>query len=382
MERSIMNDDDNIYEQFRANVRRLATAKIAPHAAACDEEARFPEESLKAFKELDLVGLAFDEEIGGQAGDVLTQSIALEELGRVCASSSLTLMVIWAGSVPVAKHGSATLRDDVIRPAVKGDTVFSICLTEPQTGSNLFALKTRAEKIGSEWVLKGQKRFISNATRSDWYTVLARTGEKAFGLFVVHKDDPGLSFGKKERKLGIRASPTADVIFDDCRIPEHRCVGDPAKGYDYITDSLSYTRILIGAQALGIAQGAFDAAVAYTSGREQFGQVISRFQMIRGIVADLATKIEASRSLLYRAAQALDAKNPSARSLASMAKLLCSDTAMEVATQAVQLHGGVGYTCDFPVERMMRDAKITQIYEGTNEIQRLIIAKNIYDGLE
>lgn len=377
-----MNDDDNIYEQFRANVRRLATAKIAPHAAACDEEARFPEESLKAFKELDLVGLAFDEEIGGQAGDVLTQSIALEELGRVCASSSLTLMVIWAGSVPVAKHGSATLRDDVIRPAVKGDTVFSICLTEPQTGSNLFALKTRAEKIGSEWVLKGQKRFISNATRSDWYTVLARTGEKAFGLFVVHKDDPGLSFGKKERKLGIRASPTADVIFDDCRIPEHRCVGDPAKGYDYITDSLSYTRILIGAQALGIAQGAFDAAVAYTSGREQFGQVISRFQMIRGIVADLATKIEASRSLLYRAAQALDAKNPSARSLASMAKLLCSDTAMEVATQAVQLHGGVGYTCDFPVERMMRDAKITQIYEGTNEIQRLIIAKNIYDGLE
>lgn len=374
--------NDNIYEQFRANVRRLATAKIAPHAAAYDEEARFPEESLKAFKELDLVSLAFDEEIGGQAGDVLTQSITLEELGRVCASSSLTLMVIWAGSVPVAKHGSAKLRDEVIRPAVKGDTVFSICLTEPQTGSNLFALKTRAEKKGNEWVLKGQKRFISSATRSDWYTVLARTGEKTFGLFVVHKDDPGLSFGKKERKLGIRGSPTADVIFDDCRIPEHRCVGDPVKGYDYITDSLSYTRILIGAQALGIAQGAFDAAVTYTSGREQFGQVISRFQMIRGIVADLATKIEASRSLLYRAAQALDAKNPSARSLASMAKLLCSDTAMEVATQAVQLHGGVGYTCDFPVERMMRDAKITQIYEGTNEIQRLIIAKNIYDGLE
>lgn len=374
--------DNEIYEAFRNNVRRLATEKIAPHAAAYDEQARFPEESLQAFKELGLVGLAFDEAIGGQAGDVLTHAIALEELGRVCATSSLTLMVIWAGSVPIAKHGSEKLREEVIRPAAKGDIVFSICLTEPQGGSNLFALKTRADRKGSEWILKGQKRFITNATRSDWYTVLARTGEKAVGLFAVHKNDPGLSFGKKEKKLGIRGSPTADVIFDDCRIPEHRCVGDPMKGYNYITDSLSYTRILIGAQALGIAQGAFEAAVKYTSGREQFGEAISRFQMIRGIVADLATKIEASRSLLYRAAQAVESKDPNARSLASMAKLLCSDTAMEVTTQAVQLHGGVGYTCDFPVERMMRDAKITQIYEGTNEIQRLIIAKHVYSGLE
>jgi alkylation response protein AidB-like acyl-CoA dehydrogenase len=378
---AVMNDYE-VYEAFRKNVRRLATDKILPYAAAFDEEMRFPEESLKAFKELGLVGLAFEEAIGGQAGDVLTQAIALEEIGRVCAASSLTLMVIWAGSVPIAKNGSEQLRNEIVRPASKGDTVFSICLTEPQTGSNLFALKTRAEKKGNEWILKGQKRFISNATRSDWYTVLARTGEKTFGLFAVHKDDPGLSFGKKEKKLGIRGSPTADVIFDDCRIPEHRCVGDPTKGYDYITDSLSYTRILIGAQALGIAQGAFDEAVKYTTGREQFGQVISRFQMVRGIVANLATSIEASRSLLYRAAQALEAKDPAARSLASMAKLLCSDTAMEVTTQAVQLHGGAGYTCDFPVERMMRDAKITQIYEGTNEIQRLIIAKYVYEGAE
>jgi alkylation response protein AidB-like acyl-CoA dehydrogenase len=374
--------DNEIYEDFRKNVRRLATEKIAPHAAAYDEEARFPEESLKAFKELGLVALAFKEAVGGQDGDVLTQAIALEELGRVCASSSLTLMVIWAGAVPIAKHGSEKLREEIIRPATKGDLVFSICLTEPQGGSNLYALKTRAEKKGSEWILKGQKRFISNAPRSDWYTVLARTGEKTLGIFAVHKGDPGLSFGKKERKLGIRGSPTADVIFDDCRIPEYRCVGDPAKGYNYITDSLSYTRILIGAQALGIAQGAFDEAVKYTTGREQFGQAISRFQMIRGIVADLATKIEASRSLLYRAAHAVEANDQSGRSLASMAKLLCSDTAMEVTTQAVQLHGGAGYTCDFPVERMMRDAKITQIYEGTNEIQRLIIAKHVYKGLE
>jgi alkylation response protein AidB-like acyl-CoA dehydrogenase len=374
--------DREVYEDFRKSVRRLATERIGPYAAAYDDEVRFPEESLKAFKEMGLVSLAYDEAIGGQGGDVLTQAIALEELGRVCASSSLTLMVIWAGSVPIAKHGSEKLREEIIRPAAKGDSVFSICLTEPQGGSNLFALKTRAEKKGNEWVLKGQKRFISNATRSDWYTILARTGEKTFGLFVVHKDDPGLSFGKKERKLGIRGSPTADVILDDCRIPEHRCIGDHRKGYEYITDSLSYTRILIGAQALGIAQGAFEEAVKYTAGREQFGQALSRFQMVRGIVADLATKVEASRSILYRAAEAVDGKDPNARSLASMAKLLCSDSAMEVTTQAVQLHGGVGYTCDFPVERMMRDAKITQIYEGANEIQRLIIAKYVYEGLE
>lgn len=377
-----MSDPDESYEEFRKNLRRLAADKIAPHAAAYDEAARFPEELLQAFKELGLVALAFDEAIGGQAGDVLSQAIALEELGRVCATSSLTLMVIWAGAVPIAKHGSEKLRDEVIRPAIKGDTVFSICLTEPHGGSNLFALKTRAEKKGSEWILRGQKRFISNATRSDWYTVLARTGEKTFGLFAVHKDDPGLSFGKKERKLGIRGSPTADVILDDCRIPAHRCVGDAQKGYDYITQSLSYTRVLIGAQALGIAQGTFDEAVKYTAHREQFDQTLSRSPMVRGIIADLATKVEASRSLLYRAARAVDADAHGARSLASMAKLFCSDTAMEVATQAVQLHGGAGYICDFPVERMMRDAKITQIYEGANEIQRLIIAKYVYEGAE
>jgi alkylation response protein AidB-like acyl-CoA dehydrogenase len=329
-----------------------------------------------------LIALPFEESVGGQAADVLAQVIALEEIARICAASSLTLMVVWAGSVPIAKHGSTRLRDEIIVPATGGDTVFSICLTEPHGGSNLFGLKTQAERRHGEWVLKGQKRFITNATRSDWYTVLARTGEKAFGLFAVHKDDPGLSFGKKERKLGIRGSPTADVILDDCRVPEHRCVGDPGRGHQYITDSLSYTRVLIGGQALGIAQGALDEAVRYTAGREQFGQSISRFQMIRGMVGDLATKVEAARSLLYRAAHAVQRGHGDARSLASMAKLLCSDTAMEVTIQAVQLHGGAGYTCDFPVERMMRDAKITQIYEGTNEIQRLIIAKHVYEAIE
>jgi alkylation response protein AidB-like acyl-CoA dehydrogenase len=372
--------DRQTYEDFRKNLRRLAEKKIAPHAAAYDREKRFPEESLKAFQELDLVALAFDEAIGGQDGDILSQVIVLEELARVCATSSLTLMVIWAGLVPIAKNGSRRLREEIVRPALKGGTVASICLSEPHGGSDLFGLKTRAERKGDEWVLKGQKRFISNATRSDWYTVLVSTGEKKFGLFAVHKDDPGLSFGKREDKLGIRGSPTADVIFDDCRIPAYRCVGAPDKGHEYITASLSYTRVLIGAQALGIAQGAYDEAIKYTAGRQQFGHPISQFQMIRAKVADLATKIEAGRSLLYRAARAITEEEPDARQLASMAKLFCSDTAMEVTIEAVQLHGGVGYTTDFPVERMMRDAKITQIYEGTNEIQRLIISKYAYDA--
>ncbi|MGB3490231.1 MAG: acyl-CoA dehydrogenase family protein [Xanthobacteraceae bacterium] len=370
--------DAQSYEAFRASLRRLALEKIEPHAAAYDREQRFPEESLEAFKEMGLVSLAFSEENGGQGGDVVSQAIALEELGRVCATSSLVLMVIWAGLGPVAKHGSQKLRDEVIRPAMAGNTVASICLTEPAGGSNLFGLKTRAEKTGNEWVLNGQKRFITHATRSDWYTVLARTGEKTLGLFSVHKDDPGISFGNREVKMGIRGSPTADVILDNCRIPEHRAVGDSNKGYHYISDSLTWTRVLIAAQALGIAQGALDQAVKYTSEREQFGETLSRFQMIRGKIADMATGIEAGRALLYRAAGSIDNGESEARALASMAKLFCSDTAMRVTTDAVQLHGGAGYLADFPVERMMRDAKITQIYEGVNEIQRLIIAKHVY----
>jgi alkylation response protein AidB-like acyl-CoA dehydrogenase len=370
------------YEEFRLNVRRLAEQKVLPYAASYDREMRFPEESLQAFKELDLVALAFGEAIGGQGGDVLAQSIVLEELGRVCATSSLTLMVIWAGLVPIAKHGSERLREEVIRPATKGDTVASICLTEPAGGSDLFGLKTRAERHGGGWVINGQKRFITNATRSDWYTVLARTGDKTLSLFSVHKDDPGISFGRKEEKMGIKGSPTADVNFEACRIPAYRLIGEEGEGYKYISESLTWTRVLIAAQALGIAQGAMEQALKYTSERHQFGEPISRFQMIRGKVADMATQIEAGRSILYRAASAIDNGEASARSLGSMAKLFCSDTAMTTTTEALQLHGGAGYTADFPIERMMRDAKITQIYEGVNEIQRLIIAKQVYAKAE
>jgi hypothetical protein len=362
------------YEQFRAAVRRLSEDRIQPYAAAVDKEARFPLEAMAAFKEMQLTVLPFSEEAGGQGADVLAQSICLEEVARVCATSSLTLMVIWAGLGPIAHLGSRRLIEEAVVPAASGDVVASICLTEPHGGSDLWGAKTRATRDGANWVLNGQKRFITNASRSDWYSVLARTGEKSFSVFAVHKDDPGISFGKLESKMGVRGSPTADVIFDNCRIQEYRCLGEPDRGYEYITDALTYTRPLIGAQALGIAQGALDAAIQYSKERQLFGQSLAAFQMTKATIGDLATKIEAGRQLLYRSCEAVENKEPGARITASMAKLFCSNVAMEVTTEVVQLFGGAGYTQDFPVERMMRDAKITQIYEGTNEIQKLIVA--------
>lgn len=229
-------------------------------------------------------------------------------------------------------------------------------------------------RLDSEW----QKRFISNAPWADWYAVLAKTGDKSLGVFIVHKDDDGVSFGAPEKKMGMRGSPTADVVLDGCRLPAVRVVNDPNKGFQYISAELNGSRALIAAQALGIAQGAFDAAVSYTTNRDQFGQPISRFQLLRGMVADMAVKIESARSLLYDAVHLIQDGDPAARAKVAMAKLLCSDNAMSVTTDALQLHGGYGYVRDYPVERMMRDAKITQIYEGTNQIQRLLIAKSVY----
>lgn len=362
------------YGQFRDVLRRLCEEKIKPYAAAVDREARFPVEAIEAFKEMQLVALPFAEKIGGQEADILAQVICLEEVARVCATSSLTLMVIWAGFMPIAEHGSEALIDESVRPALDGDLVSSICLTEPHGGSDLWGVRTRAERQNDGWVLNGQKCFITNATRADWFSVLARTGEKSYGVFAVHKDDPGISVGPAISKMGVKGSPTADVFFDQCWIPVGRCLGEPDQGYQYITDALTYTRPLIAAQALGIAQGALDAALAYVKERELFGQPLARFQMTKGTIGELATLIEAGRQLLYRASEAVQNRESNARTLASMAKLYCSDVAMRVTTEAVQLHGGAGYVTDYPVERMMRDAKITQIYEGTSEIQKLIIS--------
>jgi len=366
------------YEDFRSSVRKLAADKIAPYAADVDEKERFPEEAWAALRAVDLPGLPYDEKLGGSGADLLSQVIAVEEVAAACASSALVLLVNWAGTSTVVSHGSDELRAEVVPRLAAGEAGAAWCMTEPTVGSDLSGIATTAIRDGGDWVLNGQKRFISNAPWAEWYAVLARTGEKDFGVFMVRNDDAGVSFGPPEKKMGMRGSPTADVILDGCRIPHRRVVADPAQGYRYINGELNVSRALIAAQALGIAQGAFDAAVAYTGERKQFGQSLSRFQMLRAMVADMAVKIESARALLYDAVGLISTGDPRARSRVSMAKLLCSDNAMSVATDALQLHGGYGFTRDYPVERMMRDVKITQIYEGTNQIQRLVIAKDVY----
>lgn len=374
--------DASDYLAFRANIRRLADSKIRPFAAAVDEEARFPEESRQAFRTLDLPGLAFPSDLGGGDGDLMSQVIAVEEIAKVCASSALVMLIPWAAMTPLVQFGSEALKRRIVPDVASGTSLASFCLTEPGGGSDVAGLKTKATKVGESWVVSGHKRFISNAHWSDWYAVLARTADKGYGVFLIHRDDPGVSFGKPERKMGTRGCPLADVMLDQCTIPLDRVIGDPHKGYDYMMQTLSYTRPLIGAHALGIAQGALDAAIAYTSQRTQFDTPVSRFQIVRGMIADMTTKVEASRSLLYRAVESADANDDQARAFAAMAKLFCSDTAMAVTTDAVQLHGGYGYLKDYPVERMMRDAKVTQIWEGTNQIQQLLIAKYAFSGRE
>lgn len=370
------NEEDN-YQEFRQSLRRFALAKVAPHAAAVDAEGRLPVESIEASIELGLPGLPFPARLGGSDGDLFAQVITTEELARVCASTSFTITSCWLFE-GLVRYGSQALQETVIPPIASGAMHAAWCLTEPQGGTNLMGARTSARRIADGWILNGTKRFITNGGWADWYLIFARTDEKSFGIFMVHKDDPGIRFGRTERKMGMCGSPTADVILEDCIIPEMRCMGDPHQGASYIVEMLHNSRLTIAAHALGIAQGALDEALKYTEERKQFDQLISKFQMIRGMVADMALKVEAARAVLYQAVEYRIRDHPKARLFASMAKVLCSDAAMAVTTDAVQLHGGYGYLKDYPVERMMRDAKVTQIWEGTNQIQRLLIAKEVY----
>ena len=312
----------------------------------------------------------------------MAQVIAVEEVARVCASSALVLLIPWAALTPLVRSGDDALKARVVPNVASGRSLASFCLTEPGGGSDLPGLKTTAIRDAGGWRLDGVKRFISNAGLSEWYAVLAKTGGKNHGVFIVNRDDPGIRFGKPERKMGTRGCPLADVMLDECRIPADRVVGDPQDGYAIMMKTLTYTRPLVAAHALGIAQGALEEAVRYTAQRQQFGSPVARFQMVRGMVADMQTKIEAARSLLYRAVTFATDNDDRARAFAAMAKSFCSDVAMSVTTDAVQLHGGYGYIKDYPVERMMRDAKVTQIWEGTNQIQQLLVAKYVYSGLE
>jgi alkylation response protein AidB-like acyl-CoA dehydrogenase len=369
------------HDMLRDAVRSLAEAKIAPHAAAVDEEARFPREAHQALVANDLHAVHVPEEYGGAGADALATVIVIEEVARVCASSSLIPAVNKLGSLPVILSGSEELKKKYMTPLAKGDGMFSYCLSEPDAGSDAAGMKTRAVRDGDFWVLNGVKRWITNAGESEYYTVMAVTDpakrSKGISAFVVEKSDEGVSFGAPEKKLGIKGSPTREVYLDNVRIPADRMIGEEGTGFATAMKTLDHTRITIAAQALGIAQGALDYAKGYVKERKQFGKPIADFQGVQFMLADMAMKISAARALTYQAAAASQRVDSDLTYLGAAAKCFASDVAMEVTTDAVQLLGGYGYTRDYPVERMMRDAKITQIYEGTNQVQRIVMARNL-----
>ncbi|AYL36434.1 acyl-CoA dehydrogenase [Streptomyces fungicidicus] len=369
------------HDMLRDSVRALAEAKIAPYAAAVDEEARFPREALDALVANDLHAVHVPEEYGGAGADALATVIVIEEVARVCASSSLIPAVNKLGSLPVILSGSEALKKKYMTPLAKGDGMFSYCLSEPDAGSDAAGMKTRAVRDGDAYVLNGVKRWITNAGESEYYTVMAVTDpekrSRGISAFVVEKSDEGVSFGAPEKKLGIKGSPTREVYLDNVRIPADRMIGEEGTGFATAMKTLDHTRITIAAQALGIAQGALDYAKGYVRERKQFGKPIADFQGIQFMLADMAMKIEAARQLTYAAAAKSERGDSDLTFQGAAAKCFASDVAMEVTTDAVQLLGGYGYTRDYPVERMMRDAKITQIYEGTNQVQRIVMARNL-----
>jgi alkylation response protein AidB-like acyl-CoA dehydrogenase len=369
------------HDMLRDAVRSLAEAKIAPYAAAVDEEARFPQEALDALTANDLHAVHVPEAYGGAGADALATVIVIEEVARACASSSLIPAVNKLGSLPVILSGSEELKKKYMTPLAKGEGMFSYCLSEPDAGSDAAGMKTRAVRDGDFWVLNGVKRWITNAGVSEYYTVMAVTDpskrSKGISAFVVEKSDEGVSFGAPEKKLGIKGSPTREVYLDNVRIPADRMIGAEGTGFATAMKTLDHTRITIAAQALGIAQGALDYAKGYVKERKQFGKPIADFQGIQFMLADMAMKIEAARQLTYAAAAKSERGDSDLTFQGAAAKCFASDVAMEVTTDAVQLLGGYGYTRDYPVERMMRDAKITQIYEGTNQVQRIVMARNL-----
>ncbi|MFD8753470.1 acyl-CoA dehydrogenase family protein [Kitasatospora sp. NPDC059577] len=369
------------HEMLREAVRSLSEAKIAPFAAEVDEQGRFPQEALDALQGNDLHAVHVPEEYGGAGADALATVIVIEEVARVCASSSLIPAVNKLGSLPVQLSGSEELKAKYLGALARGEGMFSYCLSEPEAGSDAAGMKTRAVRDGDFWVLNGVKRWITNAGVSEFYTVMAVTDpelrSKGISAFVVEKGDEGVSFGAPEKKLGIKGSPTREVYFDNVRIPADRMIGAEGTGFATAMRTLDHTRVTIAAQAIGIAQGALDYAKGYVQERRQFGKAIAEFQGVQFMLADMAMKLEAARQLTYAAAAKSQRGDGDLTFFGAAAKCYASDAAMEITTDAVQLLGGYGYTRDYPVERMMRDAKITQIYEGTNQVQRIVMARNL-----
>jgi alkylation response protein AidB-like acyl-CoA dehydrogenase len=377
------------HDALRESVRRLADDKIAPHAAKVDQSAQFPTEAHEALVKADLHAIHIPEEYGGAGGDAIATAIVIEEVARACASSSLIPAVNKLGTVPLLLSASEDLKQRYLPRVASGESMFSYALSEPEAGSDAAAMRTRAIRDGDRYILNGTKRWITNAGVSSFYTVMAVTdpdaGPAGISAFVVEDGDEGFSFGALEHKLGIKGSPTRELYFDNCAIPADRMIGAEGSGFRTALATLDHTRITIAAQALGIAQGALDYASGYVQERQQFGQAIAEFQGIQFMLADMAMKVEAARQLTYAAAARSDramagTPQPDLTFMSSACKCFASDVAMEVTTDAVQLLGGYGYVSDYPVERMMRDAKITQIYEGTNQIQRVVMARQLLKG--
>lgn len=369
-------------ELFRQMIREFAEKEVKPLAAEIDEQERFPAETVKKMAELGIFGIPVPTQYGGAGGDNLMYSIAVEELSRACATTGVVVSAHTSLCVaPIMEHGTEEQKMKYLPKLASGEWIGAFGLTEPNAGTDASAQQTTAVLDGDEWVLNGNKIFITNAGHAHVYVVFAMTDKslktKGISAFIVEAGTPGFEIGKKELKLGIRGSATAELIFTDCRIPKENLLGKIGGGFGIAMKTLDGGRIGIASQALGIAQGAIDETVKYTMERKQFGKPLSGFQNTQFQMADLKTKVEASRLLVRSAAFKKDSKEPYSVD-AAMAKLFAAETAMEVTTKAVQFHGGYGYTREYPVERMMRDAKITEIYEGTSEVQRMVIAAGMF----
>jgi len=366
------------HEELRTAIRALCEKEVAPYAGAVDEEARFPQEALDALNASGFNAVHVPEEFGGQGADSVAACIVIEEVARVDASASLIPAVNKLGTMGLILRGSDALKKQVL-PEIADGKMASYALSEREAGSDAAAMRTRAKADGDDWILNGSKCWITNGGKSAWYTVMAVSdpdkGANGISAFMVHEDDEGFIVGPKERKLGIKGSPTTELYFENCRIPGDRIIGEPGTGFKTALATLDHTRPTIGAQAVGIAQGALDAAIEYTKDRKQFGRAIADNQGVQFMLADMAMKTEAARLMVYSAAARAERGEADLGFISAASKCFASDIAMEVTTDAVQLFGGAGYTVDYPVERMMRDAKITQIYEGTNQIQRVVMSR-------
>jgi alkylation response protein AidB-like acyl-CoA dehydrogenase len=368
--------------EFRDTIRQIVAERVAPRAAEIDAKAEYPRDIRELFAEHDLLGLPFPVEYGGTGTGTLMLNLAIEEIARACASSALILMIQELGTLPIQLFGSDELKQRFLPRCASGEWSPAFALSEPEAGSDPGGMITRAVPDGDDWVITGTKNWITNLGIADFYVVFAKTDtgaprSRGISAFVVEADRPGFTVGKLEHKLGIKGSPTGQPIFDDVRVPAGNLIGELGRGMQVALGTLDHSRLGVAAQAVGIAQGATDYAAGYARERRQFGQPIAEFQGIQFKLADMETRTAAARELLYRACAKIDRQESDAGKYSAMAKLFASDTAMAVTVEAVQVLGGYGYVNEYPVERYMRDAKITQIYEGTNEIQRVVIARSL-----